>query len=137
MPKSTPSPMNRTAKATEIRLSAPTIAKPIAAVMDRPTNRLMATAKMMPKDRKASHRIVNTTTMVTAVLTNAPSSKVAYSSSAIATGPVRRTLAPYFVPISNSTAASRMRSEERRVGKEWRSGWSTDQTKQKDDQDGS
>ena len=86
--------MNRTANATEIRLSAPTIAKPIAAVMVRPTNKLRATAKMIPNERRASHRMVSTTRMVTAVLTKAPSCRVAYSSSAIATGPVRRTLPP-------------------------------------------
>ena len=36
MPKSTPRPIKSTAKATEIRLSAPTIIKPIAAVTDKP-----------------------------------------------------------------------------------------------------
>ena len=97
--------MNRTAKAIEIRLTAPTMAKPIAAVMNKPTNRLMATARMIPNERKASQRMVSTTTIVTAVLTYAPSSNVAYSSSAIATGPVSRTVAPYFVPISKSAAA--------------------------------
>src|SRR5258707_5258943 len=97
--------MNGTAKATEMGLSAPTIAKPIAAVMDRPTNKLTATAKMMPNERKASQRMVSTTTMVTAVLTNAPSSRVAYSSSAIAPRPVRRKLAPYFAPKYHTAAA--------------------------------
>jgi hypothetical protein len=54
--------------------------------------------------------MVSTTTIVTAVLTYAPSSNVAYSSSAIATGPVSLTVAPYFVPMSNSAAARRMAS---------------------------
>ena len=100
--------MKRTAKATEIRLSAPTRANPIAAVMERPTRRLMKTARMIPNERKASHRMVNTTTMVRVVLTKAPSCSVAYSSSAIATGPVSRTRAPYCV--ARSAAALRMAS---------------------------
>src|SRR5712672_2189662 len=93
MPKSTPRPMNRTAKATEIRLSAPTKANPIAAVMERPTIKLTKTAKMIRHDRKASHRMVSTMMMVADVLTKAPSFRVAYSSSAIATGPVGRRFA--------------------------------------------
>ena len=40
MPKSTPRPMNSTANATEIRLSAPTIANPTAEVIESPTRRL-------------------------------------------------------------------------------------------------
>jgi len=78
--------------------------------MERPTTKLMATARMIPNERKASQRMVNTTTMVTAVLVYAPSSSVAYSSSAIATGPVRRSVAPYFARISKSTTACRMAS---------------------------
>ena len=75
----------------EIRLSAPTKANPTAAVMERPTIRLKKTARMIRGERKASHRMVNTTRMVRVVLTNAPSLRVAYSSSAIATVPVSRT----------------------------------------------
>src|SRR5258707_15880098 len=90
------SPINRTAKATEIRLSAPTIARPIAAGMERPTTRLTKTARMMCHDRRASQRMVNTTTMVTVVLTNAAYFRLAYSSWAIATGPVRRSFGPEF-----------------------------------------
>ena len=70
------------------------MASPIAAVIERPTSRLTNTARMMRDDRSASHRMVSTTTMVAAVLTNAPSFRVAYSSSAIATGPVSRSFAP-------------------------------------------
>ena len=86
------------------------MASPIAAVTERPTNRLMNTARMMRGERKASHRMVNTTTMVAVVLTTAPSFKVAYSSSAIATGPVSRSVAPYCALLFRSAAASRMAS---------------------------
>ena len=102
--------MNRTANATEIRLSAPTSANPIAMVIERPTSRLMNTARMSRPERNASHRMVSTTRIVPAVLTKAPSWTVAYSSSAIGTGPVSRKLAPYCAAMLRSAAALRMAS---------------------------
>ncbi len=61
--------------------------------MARPTNRVTATATMMRHDRSASQRITSTVMMVATLLTMAPSWTVLNSSSAIATGPVRRTRA--------------------------------------------
>ena len=102
--------MNSTANATEMRLSAPTIASPIAAVSERPTSRLMKTATMSRPDRNASHRMVSTIRIVAVVLRKAPSFTVAYSSSAIGTGPVSRSLAPYCEAMFRSAAALRMAS---------------------------
>src|SRR6266403_2211378 len=94
MPKSTPSPMNRTANATEIRFKEPTIIKPSAAVIASPTISVMKTARMMRAERSANHRITRTVTIVRIELTNAPSRTVENSSSAMATGPVSREFAP-------------------------------------------
>src|ERR1700735_5586742 len=59
MPKSTPRPMNSTAKATEIRFSAPTIARPAAAVKLKPTARLIRTARMIRVCFSASHTLID------------------------------------------------------------------------------
>jgi len=44
------------------------------AVMERPTIKLTKTARMIRHDRRASHRMVSTTTMVAVVLTKLPHS---------------------------------------------------------------
>src|SRR5262249_23467692 len=118
MPKSAPSPMNRTAKATEIRLSAPTMARPIAAVMDRPTNKLVATARMIPNDRKASQRMINTTTMVTAVLTYGASRNLAVFDS----GPIVRheIRAPSHIAMGREVLLDRLLAQQTRYSKERR-----------------
>ena len=95
MPKSTPSPTNRTANATDSRFSDPTIIRPTAVVMDRPMKRLTNTAKMIFAECSASQRMTSTTSTVPMPLTTAPSWTVANSSLAIGTGPVSLTRAPY------------------------------------------
>ncbi len=102
--------MNSTAKATEIRLSAPTIMRPTAAVIANPTARLIETARMMRYDFSASHRMSSTTPSVTAPLRKAPSLSVPNSSSAIGTGPVSRTVAPYWWAKSRLATAWRTAS---------------------------
>ena len=86
-------PTNSTANDTEIRLNAPTIKRPNAAVSDKPTNRLMNTARMSRFERSASHRMNSTMPSVMMPLSSAFSFSVANSSSAIGTGPVSRTVA--------------------------------------------
>ena len=76
-----------------MRLSAPTISNPSAAVIDRPMNSAITTATMIRNDFSAIHRINSTTARVTEPLTAAPSRTVANSSFSIGTGPVRRTRA--------------------------------------------
>ena len=93
MPKSTPRPTNSTANAIESRFSEPTIIRPAAVVIDRPTNRLTNTAKMIFAECSAIHRMNSTTSTVPMPLTTAPSWTVANSSLAIGTGPVSRTRA--------------------------------------------
>ena len=56
-------------------------------------NKLTNTATISRFERKASHRMINTMTTVTVPLRTAPSLMVANSSSAMATGPVSRTVA--------------------------------------------
>ncbi len=108
MPKSTPMPTNRTAKATEIGLSDPTIINPKAAVIERPTKMLISTAAMMRGDRKASHRMPTRKASETMALMSAFSRSVANSSSWIGTGPVRRTRAPYCESSLRSAAVWRI-----------------------------
>ena len=93
MPKSTPRPTNSTANATDSRFSEPTSQRPTAVVIDRPTNKLRNTAKMILPECSASQRMINTTTTVPMPLVIAPSWTVAYSSLAIGIGPVSRTRA--------------------------------------------
>ncbi len=73
MPKSTPRPTNSTAKAIDSRLSEPTIIRPTAVVIERPTKRLTNTAKMIFAECSASQRMISTITTVPMPLTIAPS----------------------------------------------------------------
>ena len=73
MPKSTPRPTNSTAKAIDSRFSEPTIIRPTAVVIERPTNRLTNTAKMIFAECSASQRMTSTITTVPMPLTIAPS----------------------------------------------------------------
>ena len=73
MPKSTPSPTNRTAKAIDSRFSEPTIISPTAVVMERPIKRFTNTAKMILAECSAIQRISSTTSTVPMPLTMAPS----------------------------------------------------------------
>ena len=73
MPKSTPRPTNSTANAIDSRLSEPTIIRPTAVVIERPTNRLTNTAKMIFAECSASQRMTSTITTVPMPLTIAPS----------------------------------------------------------------
>ena len=75
-----------------------------------PTTRLTNTAKMMRTQRSAIHRMNSTIAMVTVALSPAFSLIVANSSSAIGTGPVRRSGAWYLPAKSRSAAALRMAS---------------------------
>ena len=94
MPKSTPMPMNSTANAMEIRLSAPTSMKPIAAVTSRPTSVLANTATIRRPDRSASQRMTSTASTVTIPLSAKPSLTVPNSWSFSGMGPVSRTVTP-------------------------------------------
>ena len=62
--------------------------------MARPMATVMNTATMMRAERNASHKMMRTMMTVAIRLGSAPSAMVANSSSAIGTGPVRRTRAP-------------------------------------------
>ena len=110
MPKSTPSPTNRTANAIESRFSEPTIINPTAVVIDRPIKRLTKTAEMIFAECSAIQRMNSTTSTVPMPLTTAPSATVANSSLAIGTGPVSLTRAPYSPARLRSAAACRMAS---------------------------
>jgi len=93
MLKSTPMPMNSTAKAIEIGLSAVVIHRPSAAVITSPAKVARKTARMIRGERSASHRISSTTATVPRMFATAPSLSVPNSSSWIATSPVSRTRA--------------------------------------------
>ncbi len=94
MPKSTPMPTNSTAKATEIKLSAPTIMIPTAAVAARPTTTLKVTERTIRPDFKARQMMKRTIKEVATALSPAPSAIVANSSSAIGTRPVSLIVTP-------------------------------------------
>ena len=111
MPKSVPMPTNNTAKATEIKLSAPTIMSPTAAVAARPATTLKATARTIRADFKALQTIKRTIKAVTAALRPAPSATFANSSSAIGTRPVNLTVTPDLGEIPRSPALWRMKSD--------------------------
>ena len=70
----------------------------------------MNTARMIFGEFSASHRMTSTMTTVPIAFGNAPSCKVANSSSWIATGPVSRTRAWYSVASSRSAAVLRIAS---------------------------
>ena len=73
--------------------TAPTISNPSAAVIASPTTRFRNAARIMRPDRSAHHRMKRTNRIVMVPFRSAFSLTVANSSSAIATGPVRRRFA--------------------------------------------
>ena len=110
MPKSTPSPTNSAANATEIRLSCPTITSPSAAVMTRPHKVVVSTAMMSFGERKARNRISVIAAIVTVLLSPAFSATVANSSSASGACPVRRNRTPCSGVRFSRWASARMKS---------------------------
>ncbi len=94
MPKSTPMPMKRMAKATEIRLSVPTAAAAKDAVTISPTTTVATMARIRRGARNPAKRIASTTSAVRIVPDSAPSLTEANSSSSSGTSPVRRMRTP-------------------------------------------
>jgi len=108
MPKSMPSPTNSAAKATEIGFSSLTITRPSAAVTMRPAKVVMITAPTSLPDRRASHRNRTIAPTMMLLLRPASSDRVANSSSATATVPVRRIRRPCCASIFRSWATLRI-----------------------------
>ena len=94
MPKSTPMPMNSTAKAMEMRFRAPTIARPTAAVMMSPTKVETSTATISRPERSANQRMKITASTVIAEFSAKPSLTVPNSWSSSGIWPVSRTFTP-------------------------------------------
>ena len=105
MPKSTPMPMNSTAKATEMRLRAPTIRRPSAAVMTSPTAVARNTATMSRPDFRASHSSSTTASTVRTEFSAKPSFSVPNSWSSSGIWPVSRTVTPVCGPMSRPCTA--------------------------------
>ena len=93
-PKSTAMPTNSTAKATEIRFSAPTASAAKAAVISSPTASVIMIAPVMAKERRASSSSPSTSTTDTVVDTPMPSLTLANWSSFSGMLPVWRTVTP-------------------------------------------
>ena len=95
MPKSTPMPMNSTAKAMEMRFSAPTSHSPTAAVMSSPTSVQANTARISRAECSAIHSRRRTAATVMMLFSAKPSLTVPNSWSLSGIGPVRRTRTPF------------------------------------------
>ena len=110
MPKSTPMPMNSTAKATEIRFRAPTMSRPSAAVMTSPTAVARNTATMSRPDFSASQSRNTTASTVSTELSAKPSLRVPNSWSSSGIWPVSRTVTPVAGDTSSAASVARTTS---------------------------